>query len=265
MSVWEVLRRSFFTTVITLLPIAALYIFGGATLQDFAFAIMVGIVIGAVGTIFIATPLLATLMERDPEYARRKDAEDERSSRACARPRRPSPPTPAPDTPMDTIEHAIEVDHPRRRHRRERRGRRATATVTATRAWPRSGSGGASVERRGRMDEPANGSAEARRTEHHDSVGQRPIRCERLLALVGPRVDEVRSLLGDSTARWRGDALRVGEGTRQRLRDVFRELGLVTRDDWDELELRVAQIEHRLSLLERKADEASRRWLSSSG
>ena len=34
-----------------------------------------------------------------------------------------------------------------------------------------------------------------------------------------------------------------------------RDLGLVTRDDWDELELRVAQVEHRLSLLERAADE----------
>ena len=73
MSVWEVLRRSFFTSVITLLPIAALYVFGGPTLQDFAFAIMVGIVIGAVGTIFIATPLLATLLERDPAYASRRD------------------------------------------------------------------------------------------------------------------------------------------------------------------------------------------------
>jgi polyhydroxyalkanoate synthesis regulator phasin len=44
--------------------------------------------------------------------------------------------------------------------------------------------------------------------------------------------------------------VRVGEGTRHRLRDLFRELGLVTRDDWDELELRVAQLEHRLRLLE---------------
>jgi hypothetical protein len=78
---------------------------------------------------------------------------------------------------------------------------------------------------------------------------------ERLFSLIGPRVDEVRSLLGDSTSRWRGDAVRVGEGTRNRLRDLFRELGLVTREDWDELELRVAQVEHRLSLLERAEDE----------
>jgi SecD/SecF fusion protein len=75
-SVWEVLRRSIVTSVITLLPIVALFIFGGATLKDFAFAIIVGISVGAVSTIFIATPLLASLMERDPEYARRKKAED---------------------------------------------------------------------------------------------------------------------------------------------------------------------------------------------
>jgi SecD/SecF fusion protein len=74
-SVWEVLRRSVFTTVITLLPIAALYAYGGATLQDFAFAIIVGITVGAVGTIFVATPLLATLLERDPAHAGRDDDE----------------------------------------------------------------------------------------------------------------------------------------------------------------------------------------------
>jgi SecD/SecF fusion protein len=80
-SVREVLRRSFFTSLITLLPIAALYVFGGATLQDFAFAIMVGIVIGAVGTIFVATPLLATLLERDPRFARRTKLERTLQSR----------------------------------------------------------------------------------------------------------------------------------------------------------------------------------------
>jgi len=69
-------------------------------------------------------------------------------------------------------------------------------------------------------------------------------------AVLGPRVDELRALLDELCARWRGDAVRVGDGTRHRLRDLFHELGLVTRDDWDELELRVAQLEHRLRLLE---------------
>jgi polyhydroxyalkanoate synthesis regulator phasin len=73
---------------------------------------------------------------------------------------------------------------------------------------------------------------------------------ERLLAFLGPRLDDARSLLDDATSRWRGDAIRVSEGSKQRLQELARDLGLVTRDEWDELELRVAQIEHRLRLLE---------------
>jgi polyhydroxyalkanoate synthesis regulator phasin len=73
---------------------------------------------------------------------------------------------------------------------------------------------------------------------------------DRLIAMLGPRVDEARSLFDDATSRWRGDAVRAGEGTRSRLQNLAHELGLVTRDDWDELELRVAQLEHRLRLLE---------------
>jgi polyhydroxyalkanoate synthesis regulator phasin len=73
---------------------------------------------------------------------------------------------------------------------------------------------------------------------------------ERLLALLGPRLDEVRSLLDDLTSRWRGDAIRVGEGSKRRAQDLARELGLATRDELDELELRVAQLEHRLRLVE---------------
>lgn len=78
---------------------------------------------------------------------------------------------------------------------------------------------------------------------------------ERLISLLGPRFDEARSLFDDATGRWRGDASRVGEGTRRRLQDLAREIGLVTRDDWDELELRVAQLEHRLRLIENRDTE----------
>jgi polyhydroxyalkanoate synthesis regulator phasin len=73
---------------------------------------------------------------------------------------------------------------------------------------------------------------------------------ERLVAALAPRLDELRSVLEDVGTRWRGDAVRAGEGSKRRLQDVARELGLVTRDEFDELELRVAQLEHRLSLLE---------------
>jgi SecD/SecF fusion protein len=71
-SLWETIRRSLATSFITLLPVGALFLYGGATLKDFAFALMVGIASGAYSSIFIAAPLLAILKEREPEYARRK-------------------------------------------------------------------------------------------------------------------------------------------------------------------------------------------------
>jgi hypothetical protein len=77
---------------------------------------------------------------------------------------------------------------------------------------------------------------------------------DKMLAAIGLRVDEARSLVEAATSRWRGDALRLSEGTRHRLHDLFRELGLVTREDWEDLELRVAQLEHRLRLVEDRTD-----------
>jgi polyhydroxyalkanoate synthesis regulator phasin len=85
------------------------------------------------------------------------------------------------------------------------------------------------------------------RTENNDPL-------ERIVTLLGPRLDEARSLLDDLASRWRGDAVRVGESTRRRIHELARELGLVTREEWDELELRVAQLEHRLRLLEEPKD-----------
>jgi SecD/SecF fusion protein len=72
-SLWETIPRSLATTFITLLPIASLLVFGGDTLKDFAFALLIGIASGAYSSIFIAAPLLAWFKEREPEYARRKD------------------------------------------------------------------------------------------------------------------------------------------------------------------------------------------------
>jgi hypothetical protein len=73
-SLWETIRRSLATSFITLLPVGSLFFFGGATLKDFAFALLVGIGAGAYSSIFIAAPLLVILKEREPEFARRKDA-----------------------------------------------------------------------------------------------------------------------------------------------------------------------------------------------
>jgi SecD/SecF fusion protein len=74
-SLWETIPRSLATTFITLVPIASLWLFGGDTLKDFAFALLVGIGAGAYSSIFIAAPLLAMFKEREPEYARRREDE----------------------------------------------------------------------------------------------------------------------------------------------------------------------------------------------
>ena len=67
-SVNQVLVRSINTTVVTLLPVAAILFLGGETLKDFAFALFVGIGSGAYSSIFTASPLLALWKEREPKY-----------------------------------------------------------------------------------------------------------------------------------------------------------------------------------------------------
>ena len=52
--------------------------------------------------------------------------------------------------------------------------------------------------------------------------------------------------------RWRGDAVRMSERAGTTLSSLFRELGLITRREYEELELRLAQVEHRLRLVEKK-------------
>ena len=74
-SLWETMRRSLATTFITLLPVGSLLLFGGATLKDFAFALFIGIGLGAISTFFVATPFLTVLMERAPDFKRRTEGE----------------------------------------------------------------------------------------------------------------------------------------------------------------------------------------------
>jgi len=66
--------------------------------------------------------------------------------------------------------------------------------------------------------------------------------------------DALEELLAELPARVRGRKIALGEQAVAVLRTVVDELNLVTRDDLDELELRVAQLEHRLRLLEERHD-----------
>ena len=71
-SMSEVLTRSLATSFCTLLPVVALLLFGGETLKDFAFALMVGIASGAYSSIFIASPVLTHWKEREAGYRARR-------------------------------------------------------------------------------------------------------------------------------------------------------------------------------------------------
>jgi SecD/SecF fusion protein len=71
-SMSEVLTRSLATSFCTLLPVLSLLIFGGSTLKDFAFALMVGIASGAYSSIFIASPVLTHWKEREGSYRQRR-------------------------------------------------------------------------------------------------------------------------------------------------------------------------------------------------
>ena len=67
-SVNQVFMRSVNTSLVVVLPILSLLLLGGVTLKDFAFAMLIGVITGAYSSIFIASPILALLKEREPRY-----------------------------------------------------------------------------------------------------------------------------------------------------------------------------------------------------
>ena len=64
----HVLMRSLNTSLVVVLPILSLLLFGGETLKDFAFAMLIGVITGAYSSVFIAAQILVVLKEREPRY-----------------------------------------------------------------------------------------------------------------------------------------------------------------------------------------------------
>ncbi len=83
----EVLMRTLNTSITALLPILSLlvigsFVLGATTLQEFALALFIGLASGAYSSIFIASPLLALLKEREPRWtALRKRLESGKAGR----------------------------------------------------------------------------------------------------------------------------------------------------------------------------------------
>jgi preprotein translocase subunit SecF len=68
LSLNQTLMRSVNTSLVVLLPILSLMLFGGATLKDFAIAMFIGVATGAYSSIFIAAPVLTVLKGREKRY-----------------------------------------------------------------------------------------------------------------------------------------------------------------------------------------------------
>jgi len=66
-SIKQTLSRTINTSVTTLLPVVALYIWGGEVLRSFSFALLVGILVGTYSSIFIASGLLAEWWNKVPQ------------------------------------------------------------------------------------------------------------------------------------------------------------------------------------------------------
>ena len=97
------------------------------------------------------------------------------------------------------------------------------------------------------------------------AVGSVTLTAERAEALVdalsergGIRREDARAVVDEMMTRWRGEALRVSEAAQAWTRSLLRAAGAVSRDEVEELELRLSQLEHRLRLLEAEPPAGSR-------
>jgi SecD/SecF fusion protein len=84
-SVHETLTRSVITGLTAIVPVLLLFIFGGNTLRDFAFALLIGLLSGGISSVLIAAPLAAIWKEHQPEGRKRAAKARKRSERETKR------------------------------------------------------------------------------------------------------------------------------------------------------------------------------------
>jgi len=63
-SINEVLSRTIVTSLTTFLAAVSLFLFGGEVIHDFAFALVIGIVVGTYSSVFVASPIVSLWEER---------------------------------------------------------------------------------------------------------------------------------------------------------------------------------------------------------
>lgn len=130
----QVLMRTLNTSITALLPILSLLVLGSlvlgaTTLQEFALALFVGLAASAYSSIFIASPSLALLKEREERWQQMAEQAERRGAGApvAVAEDRPAPPEPAPDRPPTPAREPTRVTpspspiQPRGRKKRARR------------------------------------------------------------------------------------------------------------------------------------------------
>jgi preprotein translocase subunit SecF len=101
LSLNQVLMRSVNTSLVVLLPILSLLLFGGDTLKDFAFAMFVGVAIGAYSSIFLAAPVLAILKRREQRFRQLEQKLTDRERVVARRAAAAAPPAPPGGAPRE--------------------------------------------------------------------------------------------------------------------------------------------------------------------
>ncbi|MBX3285495.1 MAG: protein translocase subunit SecF [Acidimicrobiales bacterium] len=94
LSLNQVLMRSLNTSITSLLPILSVlvvgaFVLGASTLEEFGVALFLGLLSGAYSSIFIATPMLALLKEREPRYRDLRRQIEERGHGTVVEPDKP--------------------------------------------------------------------------------------------------------------------------------------------------------------------------------
>jgi preprotein translocase subunit SecF len=90
LSMNQVLMRSINTSFVAIMPILSILVIGSlalgaSALQDFGLALFIGLLTGAYSSIFVASPLLAMLKEREPKYAQIREKLASRTDRPSGR------------------------------------------------------------------------------------------------------------------------------------------------------------------------------------
>ena len=95
LSMNQVLMRSINTSLVAIMPILSVlvigaFVLGATTLKDFGLAMLIGLLTGAYSSIFVASPILALLKEREPRYTAIRQRQATRGAAATGPPLTPA-------------------------------------------------------------------------------------------------------------------------------------------------------------------------------